>query len=56
MDSEPCRVISQRTISQGSVHDEGWKQVTAHSRRKVSPPRNLTSRTGTFYKVVKLWN
>lgn len=44
VDPEPCRIISQ-----GSVKDEGWKQV-ACTKRKVPPPsQNLTSRTGTFY-------
>lgn len=31
MDSEPCRVISQRAVSQGSPEDKGWKQV----RKKI---------------------
>ncbi|KAJ7399311.1 hypothetical protein BTVI_116089 [Pitangus sulphuratus] len=44
VDSEPCKVISQ-----GSVEDEGWKLVTANTRRKVPPPEKLASRTGTFY-------
>ncbi|KAJ7404986.1 hypothetical protein WISP_142342 [Willisornis vidua] len=46
VDSEPCRVTSKRTVSQGSV--KGWKQVAAHARSSI-PPQDLTSRTGTFY-------
>lgn len=49
-DSEPCRGISQRTVSQGSHKNESWKQVTAHTRRKVPPPsQNLTKMTCTFH-------
>lgn len=35
LDSESCKIISQ-----GSVEDEGWKQVTACTRRKVPSPEN----------------
>lgn len=49
MDSEPCRVIGQRALSQGSLKDKGWKQITTCTRKKVSPPPwNMTSGTGTF--------
>lgn len=49
VDSESCRGISQRTVSQGSNEDEGWKQVMAHATRKVPPPsQNLHSRNGTL--------
>lgn len=55
VDSEPCRAISQRAVSPGSLKDKGWKhhmvgiQVTARTRKRVPPPsQNLTSKTGTF--------
>ncbi|KAJ7406059.1 hypothetical protein WISP_136022 [Willisornis vidua] len=51
VDLEPYRVIRQRKVSQRSVKDEGWKLVTACTRRKVPPPsQSLTGRTGAFYK------
>ncbi|KAJ7412548.1 hypothetical protein BTVI_46018 [Pitangus sulphuratus] len=50
VDLEAYRVISQWTVGQESVKDEGWKHmVTAHTRRKVPPPQNLTGGTGVFY-------
>lgn len=45
VDPEPCQVASWEYVEQ-----EGWKLVSAHTRRKDTPPRNLavTSRSGTF--------
>lgn len=47
MDSNSCKVISQ-----GSVEDEGCKQVTSRTRRNNLPnSENLTESTGTFYNM-----
>lgn len=46
VDPEPSQVASWEWVEQ-----EGWKLVSAHTRRKDPPPKNLTvtSRSGTFY-------
>ncbi|KAJ7411667.1 hypothetical protein BTVI_48805 [Pitangus sulphuratus] len=52
VNSELYKIITQRSVAQGSVKDEGWKVVTACTRRKVPPPsQNLT---GIGYNVPHL--